>query len=58
MNFTEQEIKFQVALSVIQGIIEAKGGILTEIVPAIAVKESLRFANEFYDQWKELEFNT
>lgn len=49
---SENEIKLQVAISVIQGIIEAKGGVIAEIVPSIAVAESLRFADEFYKQWK------
>lgn len=48
---TPEEIRFQVAVSVLQGVIEAKGGILAEIVPSVAVAESLRFAEEFYKQW-------
>lgn len=50
---TEEEIKFQVAVSVLQGIIEAKGGIIGEVLPSIAVAESLRFADEFFIQWNE-----
>lgn len=48
---TVQEVKFQVALSCIQGILEAKHGILGEIVPSLAVAESLRIADEFVNQW-------
>ncbi len=52
-TMTEEEIKFQVAVSVLQGIIEAKGGIIGEVLPNIAVAESLRFADEFFIQWNE-----
>ena len=48
---TKEEIKFQVALSCIQGVLEAKHGIIGEIVPEVAVKESLRIADEFVKQW-------
>lgn len=48
---TPQEIKFQVALSCIQGVLEAKHGIFGEIVPSVAVAESLRIADEFVKQW-------
>lgn len=60
---TKEEIKFQVALSCIQGVLEAKHGIIGEIVPEVAVKESLRIADEFVKQWfkedkkKPKEFN-
>lgn len=50
-NMTKEEMKFQVAVSCIQGIIEAKLGIIGEIAPEIAVKESLRIADEFVRQW-------
>ena len=48
---TKEEIKLQVALSCIQGVLEAKGGLFGEIVPEVAVKESLRIADEFVKQW-------
>lgn len=48
---TKEEVRFQVAVSAIQGIIEAKHGILGEIVPELAVKESLRIADEFVKEW-------
>lgn len=47
----KKEMKFQVAVSCIQGIIEAKLGIIGEIAPEVAVKESLRIADEFVKQW-------
>lgn len=48
---TKEEVRFQVALSCIQGVLEAKHGILGEIVPQIAVKESLRIADAFVEEW-------
>ena len=48
---TKEEIRLQVAISCIQGILEAKHGIIGEIVPAVAVAESLRIADEFVKQW-------
>ena len=48
---TREEMKFQVAVSCIQGIIEAKLGIIGEVAPEVAVKESLRIADEFVRQW-------
>lgn len=48
---TKEEVRFQVALSCIQGVLEAKHGIIGEIVPEVAVKESLRIADEFVKQW-------
>ena len=48
---TKEEIRLQVALSCIQGVLEAKHGFLGEIVPSVAVAESLRTANEFVHQW-------
>lgn len=48
---TKEEVRFQVALSCIQGVLEAKHGVLGEIIPAIAVSESLRIADEFVRQW-------
>ena len=54
-----EEVKFQVALSCIQGVLEAKHGVIGEIVPEIAVAESLRIADEFVKQWfKEESTNT
>lgn len=52
---TKEEIRLQVAISCIQGILEAKLGIIGEIVPEIAVKESLRIADEFVKQWDKSE---
>lgn len=48
---TKEEVRFQVALSCIQGVLEAKHGIIDGIVPEAAVKESLRIADEFVKQW-------
>ena len=48
---TKEEVRFQVALSCIQGVLEAKHGFFGEIVPAAAVAESLRIADEFVRQW-------
>ena len=48
---TKEEVRFQVALSCIQGVLEAKHGIIGEVVPAVAVAESLRIADEFVKQW-------
>ena len=45
------EMRFQVAVSCIQGILEAKLGIIGEVAPEVAVKESLRIADEFVRQW-------
>ena len=50
-EMTRDEMKFQVALSCIQGVLEAKHGILGEIAPSLAVKESLRIADEFVKEW-------
>lgn len=52
---TKEEIRLQVALSCIQGVLEAKHGIIGEIIPEIAVKESLRIADEFVKQWDKKE---
>ena len=51
MAMTREEVKFQVAVSCIQGILEAKLGIIGEVAPEVAVKESLRIADEFVRQW-------
>lgn len=48
---TEEEMRFQVAVSCIQGIIEAKHGIIAEVLPDIAVQESLRIADKFVKEW-------
>ena len=48
---TKEEVRFQVAVSCIQGLIEAKLGIIGEVAPEVAVKESLRIADEFVKQW-------
>lgn len=50
-NMTKEEVRFQVAFSCIQGVLEAKHGIIGEIVPKVAVKESLRIADEFVKRW-------
>lgn len=50
---TKEEMRFQVALSCIQGVLEAKHGVIGEVVPAFAVAESLRLADEFVKQWFE-----
>jgi hypothetical protein len=48
---TKDEIRLQVAISVIQGVIEAKHGVLAEILPTLAVEESLRIADKFVEEW-------
>ena len=48
---TRDEIRLQVAISCIQGVIEAKHGIIGEALPVIAVKESLRMADKFVEEW-------
>ena len=48
---TKEEIRLQVAISCIQGVLEAKHGVIGEIVPELAVKESLRIADEFVKLW-------
>jgi len=48
---TKEEIRLQVAISVIQGVIEAKHGVFAEILPDIAVEESLRIADKFVEKW-------
>ena len=50
---SQKEMKFQVAVSVLQGIIEAKGGMIAEIVPEIAIEESFRFADKFCEMWEK-----
>lgn len=50
---TKDEIRFQVATSCIQGVLEAKHGVIGEIVPSVAVAESLRIADEFVRQWSK-----
>lgn len=50
---TKEEIRLQVAISCIQGVLEAKHGVIGEVVPALAVEESLRIADEFVRQWEE-----
>ena len=47
----EPELKFQVAVSCLQGVLEAKGGVIGEAVPAVAVSEALRITDEFERQW-------
>lgn len=48
---TREQVRFQVALSCIQGVLEAKHGIIAEVIPKVAVSESLRIADEFVRQW-------
>lgn len=48
---TREEIRLQVALSCIQGVIEAKHGFIAEILPDVAVMESLRIADCFLKHW-------
>lgn len=48
---TKEEMRFQVAVSCIQGVIEAKHGIIAEVLPDIAVQESLRIADKFVKEW-------
>lgn len=48
---SKDEIRLQAALTSLQGILEAKGGIIGEIVPSAAVAEALRIADEFVKQW-------
>ena len=50
---TKNEMRFQVANSALQGVLEAKLGYIGEIDPALAVRESLRIADEFVKQWEE-----
>ena len=50
---TKSEMKYQVALSVIQGVIEAKHGVVGEIVPIVAVSESFRIAETFVSEWEK-----
>lgn len=50
---TKEQVRFQVAVSVIQGIIEGKHGIIGEILPAAAVDEAFRIADEFTKKWFE-----
>ena len=44
-------MRFQVANSALQGILEAKHGIVGEIVPSLLVADALRIADEFIKQW-------
>lgn len=50
---TKEQVRFQVAVSVIQGIIEGKHGIIGEVVPAAAVDEAFRIADQFTEKWFE-----
>lgn len=51
MSYTKEEIRLQVALSCIQGVIEAKHGVIGMIIPQVAVIESLRIADAFVEEW-------
>ena len=48
---TREEIRLQVAVSALQGVLEAKLGVVGEALPSVAVEESLRIADEFVKQW-------
>ena len=48
---TREEIRLQVAISALQGVLEAKFGVVGEALPSVAVEESLRIADEFVKQW-------
>lgn len=53
MNIDLEEIRINVAISCIQGVLEAKGGFVGEISPSIAVAESFRIADEFVKQYQK-----
>lgn len=48
-----EEIRLEAALTCIQGILEAKGGIIGEVDPDIAVKEAFRIADAFVKHYQE-----
>lgn len=48
---TQEEIRLQVAISVIQGVLEAKHGVIGEVVPSVAVAIALRIADAFVEEW-------
>lgn len=48
-----EDIRIEVAISCIQGVLEAKGGFVGEISPSIAVAESFRIADEFVKYYQE-----
>ncbi len=48
-----EDIRIEVAISCIQGVLEAKGGFVGEISPSIAVAESFRIADEFVKHYQE-----
>lgn len=48
-----EDIRIEVAISCIQGVLEAKGGIIGEIDPGLAVKEAFRIADAFVKHYKE-----
>lgn len=48
---TREEIRLQVAISVIQGVLEAKHGVIGEVVPSVAVAIALRIADVFVEEW-------
>ena len=51
VNKEKETMRFQVANSALQGILEAKHGIVGEIVPSLLVADALRIADEFIKQW-------
>lgn len=48
---TKEEIRLQAALTALQAVLEAKYGIVGEVVPKVAVDEAMRIADEFVKQW-------
>ncbi len=51
-------VRLKAALAALSAIIEAKGGIVGEIAPQLAVGEALRVADVFVKQWFNLETKT
>ena len=45
LNMNKQELRQQAAISALQGILEARGGVIGEIVPEIVAKEAVRLAD-------------
>lgn len=50
-KMTREEIRLQVAISVIQGVLEAKHGVIGEVVPSVSVAIALRIADAFVEEW-------
>lgn len=47
---SKEEFRQQAALSIVQGVIEARYGIIGELEPKIAIKETMRIANALTDE--------